>query len=74
MPAQIELLRYWLGSGLALGNHTFSHIAIDQATLQEYQADIVKGEKLTKTLLAEQGQTIRYFPHPQLRTGPTPAY
>ncbi len=74
LPAPVQLLQHWLGNGLALGNHTFSHIAIDQATLEEYQADILKGEKLTKTLLAEQGQIIRYFRHPQLRTGPTLAY
>lgn len=73
-PKRVDLLRQWLDAGLELGNHTFSHIAIDRASLAEYQEDVIRGEKVTSALLAERGKKLRYFRHTQLRTGPTPAY
>lgn len=68
------LLREWLEAGLDLGNHTFSHIAIDEVPFSAYREDVLRGETVTKTLLAERGRKLRYFRHTQLRTGPTPAY
>jgi peptidoglycan/xylan/chitin deacetylase (PgdA/CDA1 family) len=72
--ARIALLRLWLDAGLELGNHTFSHIQIDGAPLAAYQEDVIRGETVTKKLLAEKGMKLRYFRHTQLRTGPTPEY
>jgi peptidoglycan/xylan/chitin deacetylase (PgdA/CDA1 family) len=68
------LLQMWLNAGLDLGNHTFSHIAIDQVPLSAYQEDVIRGEEVTRKLLAEKGMKLRYFRHTQLRTGPTPDY
>lgn len=73
-PARVALLKMWLEAGLELGNHTYSHIQIDRATLEEYKQDVVRGEQVTRALLAERGMKLRYFRHTQLRTGPTPAY
>ena len=70
----VELLRMWLDAGLELGNHTYSHIGIDSASLDEYKADVIRGETVTRRLLAEKGRSLRYFRHTQLRTGPTLAY
>src|SRR5262249_38059233 len=72
--ARTALLNQWLDNGFELGNHTYSHIAIDTATLDEYKADVIRGEPITKRLLAARGKRLRYFRHPQLRTGPTPEY
>ena len=69
-----ELLRMWLDAGLELGNHTFSHIAIDQASLEKYEEDVVRGESVIRELLAEKGKKLKFFRHPQLRTGPTAEY
>ena len=33
--AQITLLELWLNSGLDLGNHSYSHISIDNVTLDD---------------------------------------
>src|SRR5215467_6314042 len=52
---QVDLLRAWLNAGLELGNHTFSHRSINTGTLAEYEADFLKGETVTKQLLAEKG-------------------
>jgi peptidoglycan/xylan/chitin deacetylase (PgdA/CDA1 family) len=72
--ARISMLRMWLDAGLELGNHTFSHIAIDRNTLDAYKEDVIRGETVTRTLLREKGMKLRYFRHTQLRTGPTAEY
>ncbi|MEZ5424963.1 MAG: polysaccharide deacetylase family protein [Pyrinomonadaceae bacterium] len=66
-----ELLKKWLDAGHELGNHTFSHIAIDTATFDQYAADLIRGETITRMLLEQKGKKLRFFRHTQLRTGPT---
>lgn len=68
------LLRMWLDHGLELGNHSFSHIYIDQVPVSAYKEDVIRGETVTRMLLREQGGNLRYYRHTQLRTGPTPEY
>lgn len=70
----VDCLNQWLGHGHELGNHTYSHISIDNNDIEAYKADVIRGEKITKRLLAARGQALRYFRHTQLRTGPTEAY
>ena len=70
--AQISLLEHWVDSGFDLGNHSYSHISIDNATLAEYKADVLRGEKITRELLSKRGKKLKYYRHTQLRTGPTP--
>ncbi len=67
--AQIDLLRAWLAAGLELGNHTFSHLSLHGNSLEKYEAEILKGEIITKELLAAKRLKIRYFRHPYLWTG-----
>ena len=74
MNARTALLRMWLEAGLELGNHTFSHINIDNVPLGAYKMDVIRGETVIRRLLAEKGMKLRYFRHPQLHTGPTLEY
>lgn len=74
MDARTALLRQWLDAGHRLGNHTFSHVDITQVRADAYMDDVVRGETVTRMLLAERGEKLRYFRHTQLRTGPTEAY
>ena len=67
----IDLLRLWVDAGLELGNHTFSHRSLNQIALADYQADLLKGQTITKELLAVKKKDIRYFRHPFLQTGRT---
>ncbi|MEO8072177.1 MAG: polysaccharide deacetylase family protein [Acidobacteriota bacterium] len=67
--AQIDLLRSWLNADLELGNHTFSHVNIADVSLEKYEEDILKGEIITKELLAAKSMKMRYFRHPYLWTG-----
>lgn len=73
-PYRINLLEDWLRNGHTLGNHTFSHVWINNTRVEEYAEDIRKGEKTVKPLLQKYGQELTYFRHPQLRTGPTRQY
>ena len=67
--AQIDLLRAWLDAKLELGNHTFSHVNIANVSLEKYKEEILKGELVTKELLAAKRMKPRYFRHPFLWTG-----
>jgi peptidoglycan/xylan/chitin deacetylase (PgdA/CDA1 family) len=69
-----ELLKQWLDAGHELGNHTFSHIAINSSSFEDYTADLIRGETVTRMLLARKGKKLKYYRHTQLRTGPTEEY
>lgn len=66
---EVDLLKAWLADGLELGNHTYSHMSLHDNTLADYEANILKGEIVTKKLLEERNKKIRYFRHPYLWTG-----
>ncbi|MBK8810038.1 MAG: polysaccharide deacetylase family protein [Acidobacteria bacterium] len=66
---QVDLLRMWLKAGLELGNHTYSHMSLHDNPLDAYEADILKGEVITKELLDANGSKITFFRHPYLWTG-----
>jgi peptidoglycan-N-acetylglucosamine deacetylase len=70
--ARTAILKMWIDAGFELGNHTYSHIDMFKATAEEFQADLLSGEVVTKKLLANQGKQERYFRHPFLNTGASP--
>jgi peptidoglycan/xylan/chitin deacetylase (PgdA/CDA1 family) len=74
VDARIATLRGWLEAGHDLGNHTFGHISVRAASLRAYEEDVIRGETVTRALLAERGGALRYFRHPFLWTGPTDEY
>ncbi len=67
--ARVALLRRWLDHGVELGNHTWSHPDLHRISLTDFESEILKGETITRTLLAERNTTPRYFRHPFLHTG-----
>ena len=71
---RVAILEQWLNAGIELGNHTFSHIRIDDATVEAYTSDVIRGETVTAWLMRRSGKKLRFFRHPQLRTGPTPDF
>jgi peptidoglycan/xylan/chitin deacetylase (PgdA/CDA1 family) len=66
---RVELLRRWLQAGFELGNHTFSHLSLHRVSLPDYEADLLRGEAVTRPLAAAAGRPPRYFRHPYLHTG-----
>lgn len=70
-PERVAILKMWLDAGAELGNHTYSHMALDRNhSLAAVEQDLIRGETVTKQLLAERGMKLRYFRHPVLLTGP----
>ena len=67
--AKVKLLRQWLDAGLDLGNHTFSHMNLNENPIEKYEDEILQGEIITKQLLQARNRQIRYFRHPYLMTG-----
>jgi peptidoglycan/xylan/chitin deacetylase (PgdA/CDA1 family) len=68
-PRRVALLRQWTRAGLELGNHTYSHLDLHQVSAEEFRQDIVRGEPVTRQLLAESKRKLRFFRHPFLHTG-----
>jgi len=65
----IQALNLWLDAGFELGNHTFSHASLNRVGLKAWEEDVVRGETVTRLLLARHHMPLRYFRHPYLDTG-----
>ncbi|HZH44828.1 MAG TPA: polysaccharide deacetylase family protein [Lysobacter sp.] len=68
-PERLAMLRDWLDAGWELGNHTHGHVDLHAVGLDVYRADILRGERQLRPLLAARGQAPRWFRHPYLRSG-----
>ncbi len=62
-------LALWLDAGMELGNHTYSHIDFNDTPLAAFQEDVLRGEVVTRRLMAARGAALRFFRHPFLHTG-----
>jgi len=67
--ARVSLLGKWLDAGFELGNHTYSHRSLNDLPIEEFEADVVRGEAVTAALLGQRGRKLRYFRHPFLQVG-----
>ena len=67
--ARIAVLKMWSDAGIELGNHTFSHIGFENASLAAYEDDFIRGETVINLLLKP--KKARYFRHPFLQMGKT---
>jgi len=68
-PERIALLERWLDAGLELGNHSYSHPDLHRVGLEDFKADVLRGETVLRQLLLRRGARPRYFRHPFLHTG-----
>jgi peptidoglycan/xylan/chitin deacetylase (PgdA/CDA1 family) len=66
-----QILNLWLDAGADLGNHSYSHLNINNVPLDRYSADILNGEPLLRSVLAARGKKLEFYRHPFLFTGPT---
>jgi peptidoglycan/xylan/chitin deacetylase (PgdA/CDA1 family) len=69
VAARTAILEMWLDAGVELGNHTYSHHSLNRTPLGEFEADVVRGEAVTRGLLLQKGMPLRYFRHPYLHVG-----
>ena len=66
---RIKALQMWLDFGFELGNHTYSHMSLNQRDLKDWEDDVVQGESVLRILLTPRKMPLRYFRHPYLDTG-----
>lgn len=66
---RVALLDQWMEAGFELGNHTFSHRSLNRIPVEEFEADIVAGEKYLVEVIRRHRGELRYFRHPYLHTG-----
>ncbi len=69
VEARSHILEMWLDAGLELGNHTYSHADLNRMPLEAFQADVIRGEIVSRRLMKERNRELRYFRHPFLRVG-----
>ena len=69
---RVAALRDWLAAGHELGNETARHTDLYKTSVEEFKADVVRGDQLLSKLAAERGGKVRYFSYPYLNTGSTP--
>jgi len=69
VDARIAALNQWLEAGLDLGNHTFNHTSLNRVPLKDWEEEVIRGETVTKQLLARHNKKMRFFRHPYLDVG-----
>ena len=69
-PVLAESLEQWRDAGAVLGNHTASHLDLNATPLDDYVADLDRGQALMDEAIATDG---RWFRPPLLHSGATPA-
>lgn len=71
VDGRIGLLEAWLDAGMELGNHNYGHLGFQATPLPAYEDALIRGEAVTRWLLAKRGKTPRYYRHTFTQTGPT---
>jgi peptidoglycan/xylan/chitin deacetylase (PgdA/CDA1 family) len=71
MPERLALLDLWMDAGFELGNHTFAHRSLNRIPVEEFEADVIAGEKHLIDVIRRHRGKLRYFRHPFLHTGRT---
>jgi peptidoglycan/xylan/chitin deacetylase (PgdA/CDA1 family) len=68
-PLSTPMLKEWRDAGFLLGNHTWSHMNLNQHSLEEWKADLLKNEPLLKVYMGTgDWQWVRF---PNLGEGDT---
>lgn len=66
-----ELLQRWIAAGALLGNHTFSHVSLNDVSVELFKEEIVRGDIVIRRLMEARDSYQLYFRHPQTHTGNT---
>jgi peptidoglycan-N-acetylglucosamine deacetylase len=68
--SRIDILSKWLKSPLVTaGNHGYSHANFNTTSVEDFKQEVVKGEAITKRLLAKTKRQLKYFRFPYNATG-----
>jgi peptidoglycan-N-acetylglucosamine deacetylase len=72
-PSDAAVLQAWQDAGNPLGNHTWSHMNLNQHSLEEFEADLSRNEPELSTLMKNNNENWHWFRFPFLAEGDTPA-
>jgi peptidoglycan/xylan/chitin deacetylase (PgdA/CDA1 family) len=61
-------LELWMEAGVELGNHTHSHRSLSRTPIEEYEQDVLEGDRLLREWT---GKPVRFFRWPMLHAGAT---
>jgi lysophospholipase L1-like esterase len=70
-PADAAVLQIWHSAGNPLANHSWSHMNLNQHSLEEFEQDVVRDEPALASLMKH--EDWRWFRYPFLAEGDTPA-
>lgn len=68
-PLSIPVLKEWQDAGFHLGNHSWSHMNLNQSSLANWEADVVQDETLLKSVAQGDWHWLRF---PNLAEGGDP--
>ena len=68
-PADIEVLKIWREAGQPLGNHTYTHMSLNENTVATFGENIEKNESTLKMLMGD--KNWHWFRYPYLWEGDT---
>jgi peptidoglycan/xylan/chitin deacetylase (PgdA/CDA1 family) len=69
--ARTRLMNRWLDAGMALGNHTYSHVSLSKTPVEDYIGETSRADGVLRPLLAARGRPLQWFRYPYLETGLT---
>jgi peptidoglycan/xylan/chitin deacetylase (PgdA/CDA1 family) len=62
-PLSAPMLQAWRDAGLPLGNHTWSHMNLNQVPLADWEADVLKNEPILKKYMGDGDWHWLRFPY-----------
>jgi peptidoglycan/xylan/chitin deacetylase (PgdA/CDA1 family) len=65
------ILRKWIGAGLDLGNHTYSHSDLNDLTPAQFEQEVLRGESGFLPLMNAAGRSSKFFRFPFNHAGDT---
>jgi len=71
-PADAAVLQAWRAAGFPLANHAWSHMNLNQNSLEAFEADVTHNEPLLSNLMEGRNAAWHWFRFPYLAEGDTP--
>jgi peptidoglycan/xylan/chitin deacetylase (PgdA/CDA1 family) len=62
-PLSTPMLKQWRDAGLPLGNHTWSHMNLNQRSLADWESDVLKNEPLLQSYMGNRDWHWLRFPY-----------
>jgi peptidoglycan/xylan/chitin deacetylase (PgdA/CDA1 family) len=68
---RLKLLEKWYSDGHLLANHTYSHLPFSEQSLEDFEKDVIRNEKILAPFLEAHPEKYFYFRFPHMDYGNT---